>query len=385
MNHWFSINTILNNKRLALFLLSTAWLIVNFLLCARLGVKIVNDSARYLEYADLLKDGFFFDPHNFWYISYVLFIYCVKLFSPDNGAVIVAQCIVSLISVFALYQASFNVFKNQKSSFITTLLYIGFVEIAAWNFYIIPESFFVSIVCIALYFITIPNPGNTARALKIVLIIIAFFCKPTGISILVAYIIYAISVDHDSSKKYRLIIPVCIVVVISYFLLNRMLHTFILIENYQKGEIVYGITTLPDHPDYVQLIVHPPDNLYIPDVHRSPLARLFLFVTHNPVFFAKIFLAKVFYNLVNIRPYWSLWHNIFSVSFLCLFYYFFIRGLTFLPGQPLKLFVSTYILLNVIILGFTTVDWDGRFLIPLLPFVLLVGGYGFNAFLWNKR
>lgn len=48
------------------------------------GIKVVKDSARYLEYASHLENGFYFDPHNFWYIGYPLYILLLNQLGGDS-------------------------------------------------------------------------------------------------------------------------------------------------------------------------------------------------------------------------------------------------------------------------------------------------------------
>lgn len=369
-----------------LAVLLLGWLIVNYVLYVHLGLKVVNDSARYLEYAGSLRKGFSFDPHNFWYFTYVLFIYLIKFISANNFVIIIAQCALSLIGTAALYRTSLNLFNDRKSALITALLYICFTEIQAWNFYVLPESLYASLLCITFYLISRAKDGIFQYIPEILAVLIAFLTKPSGISILLAYIFYTGFKNRSTIEtRYRTIVVISAFAITTYFLINRMLHTFILIENYQKGEIVYGITTLPNYPFYDQLILLPAETLYIPDVQAAPLIRLSSFIIHNPLFFTKLFLIKVFYNVMNVRPYWSYWHNIFSASFLCIVYYFFVRGLKLMKETPFGLLLGSYIGIQLIILGLTTVDWDGRFLVPLLPVIFLISGRSIAHFVFRDR
>jgi hypothetical protein len=43
---------------------------------------------------------------------------------------------------------------------------------------------------------------------------------------------------------------------------------------------------------------------------------------------------------------------------------------------PIKTFALTFLLLNTLIMGFAVEDWDGRFLLPLLPMIFIFSTLG---------
>jgi len=68
------------SKVQSLLFLSLLYLLVSLYLFNKYGIRIMNDSPRYLNYAaDLNTKGIYFDPLNFWYISYVFFVYISQM------------------------------------------------------------------------------------------------------------------------------------------------------------------------------------------------------------------------------------------------------------------------------------------------------------------
>jgi hypothetical protein len=69
--------------------------------------------------------------------------------------------------------------------------------------------------------------------------------------------------------------------------------------------------------------------------------------------------------------------------FLTPSYYLFARGIAYKWRKELLPFIFsvTYILFHTLSIGLTTNDWDGRFLIPILPVIFLFSGKGLTLLL----
>lgn len=346
------------------------------------GVKIMADSERYLSYAMGLREGFYIERHNFWYMGYVFFIYAIKLFTQENLAIVVCQYILGYLAVVSVYESGRLLFGNTLQALLPALLMIGFIEIPMWNSFILSEPFYISFTCFSLYFlVTIHKKGlsRTRLLVAIPIILLTVIAKPTGIALLGAVVSVLLYKIISKVKSKALKWAICGGVSILFLLLtNKMLTTFTLIENdYVKGEIVYGIANYPDYPDHDQLIVSPPDDLYIPDTAYPPIIRILSFILHNPIYWLKLFFIKFYYFSLHVRPYWSWTHNFFSLLFLIPVYGLSLRSF-FVREFPkeLLLFLIPYFTIHVLSVCLSTVDWDGRFLMPLLPLLFLLAAAG---------
>lgn len=344
------------------------------------GVKIVNDSARYIEYASSLQDGFFIDPHNFWYIGYPIYILIINLLGGDTQTVVFGQYFLGLIAIISLYFASLNIWNNRLSALFTGLIFIIFIDIGQWTSYVLTESLYVSFICFSLYLLSLIYKGSANKALYIttfVTIIFTILMKPTGIALLGAllftFVTYSLKVVRSRLLK-SLIAIACLTVFL--VLVNKMLTTFLIMENYQKGEIIYDITTLPPRAEYQLMIISPPKDIYIPEDSTLPIIKIVNFIFHHPIYWTHLFLAKVFFLLAHIRPYWSISHNIYSLAVLLTCYYFFIKVVKREKLSIPIIFSGFYLGVHILSVAITSEDWDGRFLIPMLPVIFLFSGYG---------
>jgi hypothetical protein len=357
--------------------------ILSVALYYRYGVKVVNDSRYYLESVSKFAEEGYIDGHSFWYFTYILFIYVLYTFFENPAWLVLIQNILTLGSVLVIFQFSYHWFGNRKGALFTSLGYLLFLEQLTWSFYILTEAIYAPVLCFVFYGLWRLDKGISSswyfKTLLFIALVFAFFIKPTGLALLIALgIAVFFRFRIWFSSYYHNLLTVWGSFIVLLLLANQMLSSFILVENFALGEIVYGVTTLPQLSSGPYLIVIPPKNLYIPDKLESPLWRLFTFIIFNPWFMCKLFWGKVFYFVSHFRPYWSLIHNLFIVLTLYPTYYFFIKGLSFkevLIHQ--RAFILSFVVAHILFIGLTSVDWDGRFLAPLYPLIFLIGGQGF--------
>jgi len=355
-------------------LVSVLWAVVNVILFSSKGVKIVDDSARYIEYANGLSSGFYFDSHNFWYIGYAIYLLIIfKVFSGSMVAVVVGQYVLSLVAVLALYRTAFLLWSSIISALATCVLFLAFIDISLWNSYILTESLYTSFTCFSLYFLVKCYKQGSNVVLASIAVVVTFFIKPTGIAILVAVMSVLIynTLRNVSSIFVRGLILLGVSLVL-IALVNRMITTYLILENYQLGEIIYGVRAYHGEYPVSALMIDPPGDLYIPDQAQQPVIRVLSFVVHNPIYWTKLFALKVFYLLSHTRPFWSVIHNLFSVTILLPSYFLFFKSLRSANEKTVIVFSIAFLLVHILSVGITSEDWDGRFLVPMLPVLFII-------------
>ena len=374
----------LSNKH-ALLTISLLYAVLSVLMFQRFGVKYVNDSHRYLEYAEGIRSGFYIDPHNIWYFSYVVFVFLVGLVSEAHSTLIFCQFFVGYLSMLLFYRAVVEL-TSVRIAFIATVMMLLFADTIFWSSYILAESFYLSSLLCAFYFFVKWHKGQkTVRnsLLLVLFCLIAFFAKPTAVALLAAFMGMAIYLVWKKVSSSNVKIGLTVGALILFLLVtNNMLGTFDLIENYRTGEIVYAMSTFPNHPKHDQLVLTVPNDLHIPARNLPPLIRLASFIAKNPMYSAELFFNKLAYSLLHVRPYWSFWHNAYMLILLLPVYYLAIRG--FILGQlsgAAQVFVIVYFICHVMIFGCTTVDWDGRFFLPLIPVLTVLATVGISSFM----
>ncbi len=344
------------------------------------GVKNVNDSARYLNYAHHLHTQFYVDAHNIWYFGYVLFIFLIQQFSDNELFIILMQYFLGAWAVIALYRASWLLHQNQEAAWLTALGYILFIDMMAWNSYILCESFYCSMMCFSLYGLVWIYRSQRIYfwqyALVGMTLLWTIFTKPSSVALTGACLFsllfwfYKYLIHNKLKNIFSIFFGIGFLI-----LINKMLTTFRLIEVYELGEIIFATARMPYRPVFEWLMLKAPENIYIPPKNYTPIYRLLSFMVHNPIFFSKLFFSKLFYFVVHIRPYWSWKHNFFSILVLFPTYFYVFRVFF---RQTLSIHVRSFafifLSLQALIVSLTVVDWDGRFLMPVMPVLFLLIG-----------
>ncbi|HYE80342.1 MAG TPA: hypothetical protein VEI97_20385, partial [bacterium] len=154
----------------------------------------------------------------------------------------------------------------------------------------------------------------------------------------------------------------------AWWLLNKLLATFTLIETYQRGELLYG---------YAPWAIRPTGPLWLPPATDPPALRLLSFALHNPLFFLRLVGGKALLFFAYARPYHSLGHALAIILLIWPTYWLAWRGARARPvWHPARRFLLTVLLGQAAIVALTVEDWDGRFLIAILPALFALAALG---------
>lgn len=371
--------------------LSILFVIVNGILFWKLGVSVDADTERFLSYAEEIKEsGIFYKPHDFWYIAYPLFIILMTSVHDSLGMVVIGQVALSYVALMSLYGSGRRLYGNPQAGLVSGLLFLGFLMISFWNFWIYCESLLISLNCLSIYFLIkwVKGKRNLGNYVVGTLVIIAaFFTKPTGIALLGGILLSAAFIlwrkEQFKSVRWAGLIGVVFLFIL---LLNQMLSTFGFVEAYKMGEIVYNIHKLADK-DYAQwLIVEVPENLFIPSSELSPIIQFVSLILGNPVYSLQLFGTKLFFYLFYIRPYYSMVHNALAlIVLLPIYVFFFLEMIKDSISKSFKIFVLGFIAISILGTSLMTINWNSRFLVPVLPLIFLFACNGIVKLFYQAR
>lgn len=340
----------------------------------------MNDAPRYLNYAANLSGGLYFDPLNFWYISYVFFVAFIKLFFESNTYLIFGQYLFGYVGVIALFSATRRFTGNIKLAFLAGLVFILFPDNLMWHSYVLTESFYSSMICITLYFLTLvyQNPTRSNYIKLGFVLLIVFFSKPTSPALFIALVgpqLYRFLIDP--SRRLIKVFGVVIVCALFMVLANKMISKHAVLLIYAKGDIVFAMHEVPHHPNYELLSIDIPPDLYLPDEEKPLLVQAGNFIINNPWYYTKLFMSKMLLFVTHVRPFWSWPHNLAIIVFLWTCYAFcFLTIKRKLISRSIAFSVIMYFCIHTILIGNTWVDWDGRFFVPLVPVIVMIASIG---------
>jgi hypothetical protein len=183
----------------------------------------------------------------------------------------------------------------------------------------------------------------------------------------ILYLVYRYWKQHELPiwQKMTLVLMVSTgVLIFINFLLGYVIDSFL--ESYRIAEVIYP---------KISLFMKPPEQFRIPDPDHLPLVRFILVYIYQPVYMLKLTLLKAVLFLAHAKPYYSWGHNLLIMIYLYPSYVFMVKGL---PGMrnDLKVFIIIFILIQFGLVALTSENWDGRFLLPLLPLMFGMAGGG---------
>ena len=342
----------------------------------------MNDSPRYLTYAENLStQGVYFDPLNFWYISYVFFVYLSQLIDPSHGMIIFNQYLLGMGAMLALFFAAKRLTGRINTAFLIGLVFIVFPDNLNWHSYVLTESFYCSVLCFVFYFLVRLSQERDKLWLYLAsgsVLLICFFSKPTSPALFIAL---AFPLVWKWTMKPTLravkISLVLLAGVFILFLANKMISSHRVMLIYEKGDIIFAMHQLPTHPHHNWMTVEVPEDLKKPSDDQPLLQQMGSFVLANPLFFTKLIFGKTVMYIAHIRPFWSWAHNISMAAFLWPLYYFSYQAIKKrLVTNYLSTVFVAYFVLHTLIISITWVDWDGRFFVPVIPMVIVFGVIG---------
>lgn len=345
------------------------WVLIQLTLFVKFGVRTSVDSELYMADAMNLLDGKLPEGRSIWYVSYSSFLALTFFCGGDNTTVVFIQILLSGIATYCLYELGMKIFNNKEVAIFTILFYLLWIKIHEWNTLLYTESLFTSCSIIS-FTILVKSKTTWQYAVAGLLLVFTFFIRPTGFSFVIGLLCYGMFSAQKSYPK-KIVAPICFASVIgTLLLLTKMLSDYSIVESYAKAEVIYPNITLG---------IEVPSNLFLPESNYSTASRVLQFAIYNPFYFLKLFFLKLLLFLGNVKPYFSTLHNSMIVLILYPLYFFAIKGFLKLPtNRNEKYFITGFVIAQALTVALTTENWDGRFLVPLLPFIFLLSAFGIN-------
>lgn len=307
------INLIMHRSNIPIYLL---WGCFNLLLIYSRGVLITGEAEKYIAAAqDFFGSGTF--PK---YTFYSLFIGLLALVS-NYKLVVIIQLLLNLIALYCLMDGTKRL---GGKGWLVGVLFATCYPIQYWNAALYTESIFISGLVLLWYTMLIKQ-----WKYAILLLCVLMFTRPVMIVFAVPFALWMLS---GKSKQLKIILGVGIVIMGIGALLMRIQY----------------------FPEYFSIFI---DDQIICEVAA----------TENTI---EIMFSKLVYFFTLYRPHYSWTHNTINLIYPTLLIWSIFklhRPLT--QHQKFVLFLIGWLGLFIV---FTCVNWNNRFIAPLLPFVFVL-------------
>ncbi|EJF09600.1 glycosyltransferase family 39 protein [Pontibacter sp. BAB1700] len=359
-----------------LLYLGALWMVMHLILYSRYGVKIVFDSYRYLNYVESIVSGssYWLQPHSIFYSSYTLFLFLVlHVLSQPIEVVIALQILLSGVATVFFYKTLYNTTQHRVAAFIGVAFYLFWPQIHSWGFYIHTESLYISTSIFTLYLISKTTQNRYSLFVLALILCFAIFLRPNGIFLLLGVIAGVIYLKKDMFTTTHSYLVLVLVVPALLFSANYALEIFSPLQYLSQGQIIQGYNKLTIQIDSPQLVPTDPALLHVIG-----------FIKEQPVSYIKLLLLRFIYLWAQVRPYYSNIHNIAIVIFFIPVFILALRGIRKAIKEQTFIFMVTVLFLQTVMTMVIAVDWDNRFVVPLLPFVFYFASIGFTSLLSFK-
>jgi hypothetical protein len=350
-------------------LLVLGWLLNNLRWAHVFGVpRVVADSrARYLPYAhDIVERGYFAPGHNLRYVGYPLWISGWLRIGAGPAGAAWGQLFIAGVAAVLFYHALYRLTHRRAAAIFGTAALVLWPDTQEFNGFILTESLATSGLLLSFAALVHVHTARRPGLVWVLTSIVALatttlrpnaFVVTLGVGLAGAT---ALALRHGAARIQRfLLFSTPPLLLLSWWILNKLLLTFTLIETYARGELIYGTR---------ELSIEPPSTLWLPPGAWSPISRLAAFGWHNPWYFLELVVGKISLFFAYARPYHSWSHIALIVGLIWPIYVLAVRGArTAQTWLPARVFLVTVVLGQAAIVGLTVEDWDGRFLIAVLP------------------
>jgi hypothetical protein len=358
------------NLSLAALGLGALWVVVQGGLFFILGIRFASDTPRYLNAADTLLKGNWPGSVQVNYLTYDLLVAFHLWSGLGNAGIVLTQVLLTSVAAYCLYRLALKMYGRQ-TGLLAAFLYIGFAEIHTWNYYIIPESLFLSMTIISLFLVT-EWRGWWSVPLSLLVLTLTFGLNPHSVSILLAVALYLVLTLWNQRMHKTLLVVLGIIVVLSPIVVNlvgRFADQYNLVANFLEGTVISA---------YKESAIKTPVNIsaQLQDV-SNPLFYMLLLIKESPMYFFQVLGMRLWYFFLHIRPYYSKVHNCVILATLVPSYALAAVGvLSRTSYSRERLMLLTVCGFQTVVVGLTFATWGGRYLLVLLPIVFLFAAHG---------
>lgn len=346
-----------------IFWLLPVWLVLQLCVFAVIGVQSASDTGRYLAGADALLAGTALPGKSGSYLGYNLFVAVFRFAGLGSTAVVLGQILLAGIACISMYFIGVKL-AGPRAGLAAAALYAVYPDVQMWNFYILTESVFISMLIISTgLLVHARGPGGYLIAAPVILF--TMVVRPNGVILAVAVFAFIVF-RMIRQRRYGLLLALGVSCAIGAAFAVGALSDRLAHENIgahlREGTVIWGYQglRLPMALDAV------------PEAGHVGIAELIGLMAVDPPGFIRLFLVRIAASIVHARPYWSLLHNAFTLITLAAIYFYAWRGVRQSgPGDVVVLALSMVAAQGAVV-GATFADWDGRHLAAVLPMVFLM-------------
>ncbi|HYK46989.1 MAG TPA: glycosyltransferase family 39 protein [Parafilimonas sp.] len=351
-----------------LFILFCLWLLVQLVSFLQFGIVTNNEAVKYRNEAyNILNTGRFSEPK---YIFYSAYIFVRVLFIEsgfENTGVFALQLLFNLLAMFCFFETAMKLSDNSAFAFVATLLLVLCYPWQYWTNFLYTESFFCSLIISFTFLLFGIKKRNIFRYLAALLLFaVILLARPTGI-LLIPVLCFLLLYFLLSRKKFIIAVSSAVL----------MLSAFIILLN-SAAKAGSGF-------DFVKPIIENSVLCYISTqpqtgtaLNGNAVGAIIHHFQSDPINFFKLSALKFFSFWGLTRPYYSTLHNwLLRIYFYPIYFFAFVGILSLKKhNRYFAVYSTAMLLIFTLTVMITCDDWNNRFLMPIIPLVILLATFG---------
>ncbi len=366
------------NKKGYWFILVFLWSLLHYQLFHEYGIITTKEATKYFYEADYFKIHHHFSEIR--YIFYSGYIFLHSIFE-DNYTTSVflytLQLILNLIGLFSFVRLAAHITGSEHASFIAGFILLAAFNWQIWTVYLYTESLFCNYIIIfcSLFFAPIPNQ-RINRLLLLILFVLILFTRPHGMLLLLPLSVTFFSKMYLEKKYIKFMMSIaalCVSIVIAVWFFLSKDSGFDFIKPIAENSVLCYIKT-----ESLQTVNIKSDNA---------LSFLITYIYNYPKQFIFLSVQKFLSYWGITRSYFSPLQNSWIVCFYYSAYFFALIGIyqIWKKNKSFILFIISLFWVFTFSVIMTCDDWSNRFNMPIIPFVLLLAGYGLMRYIQILR
>jgi hypothetical protein len=340
------------SKKYGLGVLAVLWLIIQYFLYSHYGFVTGFEGAKYYLNAKEFIAGAPINRVIIFYYAYPILIAVFLKLGLSLKAMLILQLLASAWATYRFYCLGRLLFPKIWIAVLSTSILILTIQIQQWNFFLYTESLFTSGIIIYTYrlFRTDFLKISDYIILGLMFIFLSFL-RPNGILLLfptIAYLLYSKKRIKNSVIVFPLLFSIVLMIGLNVVLSSGDFYNYF-VKSLNHHWIIWGY-----------------NGLGITET-----------TSHSFWEIMKLFLYRMIYFFSMQRPYYSFGHNLLMTTFYPVYLLSLFGFISFR-----KKYKAAFIYSLVMIIGFFAltillfVNWHGRFIVPILPFFILLSGFG---------
>jgi 4-amino-4-deoxy-L-arabinose transferase-like glycosyltransferase len=329
------------------------------------GLRPATDSWFFVTGAERLRAGHI-PPFGYGYFGYISWVAMLQSLGLGTRAIVVGQCVLSAVVVVVVYDMGRRI-AGPLAGTCASVLYAIDIDIHRFAFYVLSDSLFTSAVVLALYAayraVTERSRGWTlAAVLAAVMMGSMRFNGWFMLPVLAEWMIQSSGSSRSRRWAIRAALVACYVPVV--FLALRVTGSpTISDELFRGGRVVWN---------------DPTTALLMPAEPGEPSGPLH-YLQRHPVASIRLMAMRSATEVAHVRRFYSRAHNAAIVVLLWPLYVAALFGWWTRRETAICRVSLLLCAVNLTLVAVAAADWDGRYMLMIMPIVIFWSGIGIAA------